>query len=95
MNNCVDSRRPLLSIPKRQPDAPVLADQLHHHRSGGGLAWSSTRFSVSKNLERDASLSAQFIQSIAVGEIRHHDPTGMKMGDVLFAVRYGMPAMDR
>lgn len=55
-----------------------------------GLAWFSTRFLVNESLERDALLSAQFIQSIAVGEIRHHDLTGMKMGDVLSAVRYGM-----
>lgn len=55
-----------------------------------GLAWFSTRFLVNESLERDALLSAQFIQSIAVGEIRHHDLTGMKMGDVLSAERYGM-----
>ncbi|HGY2298027.1 TPA: hypothetical protein ACNV18_002067 [Pseudomonas putida] len=55
-----------------------------------GLAGFSTRFLVNESLERDALLSAQFIQSIAVGEIRHHDLTGMKMGDVLSAVRYGM-----
>lgn len=55
-----------------------------------GLAWLSTRFLVDESLERDALLSAQFIQSIAVGEIRHHDLTGMKMGDVLSGARYGM-----
>ncbi|QBF26747.1 two-component sensor histidine kinase [Pseudomonas tructae] len=55
-----------------------------------GLAWLSTRFLVNESLERDALLSAQFIQSIAVGEIRHHDLTGMKMGDVLAAAQYGM-----
>ena len=55
-----------------------------------GLAWFSTRFLVNESLERDALLSAQFIQSIAVGEIRHHDLTGMKMGDVLSAERFGM-----
>ncbi|MEW9680692.1 sensor histidine kinase [Pseudomonas sp. TE50-2] len=55
-----------------------------------GLAWFSTRFLVNESLERDALLSAQFIQSIAVGEIRHHDLEGMEMGDVLSAVRYSM-----
>ncbi|MFK0269832.1 sensor histidine kinase [Pseudomonas asiatica] len=54
------------------------------------LAWFSTRFLVNESLERDALLSAQFIQSIAVGEIRHHDLLGMKMGDVLSSARYGM-----
>ncbi|MFK0310119.1 sensor histidine kinase [Pseudomonas sp. NPDC090233] len=55
-----------------------------------GLAWFTTRFLVNESLERDALLSAQFIQSIAVGEIRHHDLLGMKMGDVLSSVRYSM-----
>ncbi|WP_460419123.1 sensor histidine kinase [Pseudomonas sp. microsymbiont 2] len=55
-----------------------------------GLAWYSTRFLVNESLERDALLSAQFIQSIATGEIRHHDLSGMKMGDVLSSARYGM-----
>lgn len=57
-----------------------------------GLAWYSTRFLVNESLERDALLSAQFIQSMAVGEIRHHDLIGMKMGDVLSAAHYGMLA---
>ncbi|MEN5035319.1 sensor histidine kinase [Pseudomonas sp. TWI929] len=57
-----------------------------------GLAWYSTRFLVNESLERDALLSAQFIQSMAVGEIRHHDLMGMKMGDVLSAAHYGMLA---
>ncbi|MEX5586090.1 sensor histidine kinase [Pseudomonas urmiensis] len=55
-----------------------------------GLASLSTRFLVNESLERDALLSAQFIQSMAFGEIRHHDLDGMKMGDVLASTQYGM-----
>lgn len=50
----------------------------------------STRFLVIESLERDALLSAQFIQTIAKGEIRHHGLAGMRMGDVLSATRFGM-----
>ncbi|QKG67082.1 HAMP domain-containing histidine kinase [Pseudomonas sp. B14-6] len=55
-----------------------------------GLGSVSTRFLVIESLERDALLSAQFIQTIAVGEIRHHGLSGMRMGDVLAATPYGM-----
>ena len=55
-----------------------------------GLGFVSTRFLVIESLERDALLSAQFIQTIAKGEIRHHGLGGMRMGDVLAATQYGM-----
>jgi two-component system sensor histidine kinase HydH len=55
-----------------------------------GLGSVSTRFLVIESLERDALLSAQFIQTIATGEIRHHGLDGMRMGDVLAATQYGM-----
>ena len=55
-----------------------------------GLGSVSTRFLVTESLERDALLSAQFIQTIAIGEIRHHGLAGMRMGDVLSATQYGM-----
>lgn len=55
-----------------------------------GLGTVSTQFLVSESLERDALLSAQFIQTIAQGEIRHHGLAGMRMGDVLAATQYGM-----
>ncbi|MGJ7517981.1 sensor histidine kinase [Pseudomonas baetica] len=59
-----------------------------------GLGSVSTRFLVIESLERDALLSAQFIQTIAKGEIRHHGLTGMLMGDVLAATQYGMLSED-
>ncbi|UVJ42037.1 HAMP domain-containing histidine kinase [Pseudomonas sp. LS1212] len=55
-----------------------------------GLGTISTRFLVNESLERDAMLSAQFIQSVAQGEIRHHGLTGMQIGDVLAAAQYAM-----
>jgi len=55
-----------------------------------GLGSVSTRYLVTESLERDALLSAQFIQAIAKGEIRHHGLAGMRMGDVLAATQYGM-----
>jgi two-component system sensor histidine kinase HydH len=55
-----------------------------------GLGSVSTRFLVIESLERDALLSAQFIQTIAQGEIRHHELAGMRMGDVLAATQYGV-----
>lgn len=55
-----------------------------------GLGSVSTRYLVTESLERDALLSAQFIQTIAKGEIRHHELTGMRMGDVLAATPYAM-----
>ncbi|VVN42556.1 sensor histidine kinase [Pseudomonas fluorescens] len=55
-----------------------------------GLGSVATRFLVIESLERDALLSAQFIQTIAKGEIRHHGLAGMRMGDVLAATQYGM-----
>ncbi|VVP67832.1 Adaptive-response sensory-kinase SasA [Pseudomonas fluorescens] len=47
-----------------------------------GLGSVSTRFLVTESLERDALMSAQFIQTIAKGEIRHHGLAGMPFGDV-------------
>ncbi|MGW8461719.1 sensor histidine kinase [Pseudomonas sp. CLCA07] len=55
-----------------------------------GLGSVSTRFLVIESLERDALLSAQFIQTIALGEIRHHELAGMRMGDVLAATQNGV-----
>ncbi|VVP94211.1 Adaptive-response sensory-kinase SasA [Pseudomonas fluorescens] len=55
-----------------------------------GLGSVSTRFLVTESLERDALLSAQFIQTIAIGEIRHHGLAGMRMGDILAPTHYGM-----
>ncbi|WP_434588861.1 HAMP domain-containing histidine kinase [Pseudomonas sp. R4-83] len=55
-----------------------------------GLGTVSTQFLVIESLERDALLSAQFIQTIAKGEIRHHGLAGMRMGDVLADTQYGM-----
>ncbi|WP_322784202.1 hypothetical protein [Pseudomonas sp. PCH199] len=55
-----------------------------------GLGTVATRFLVMESLERDALLSAQFIQTIANVEIRHHQLTGMRMGDVLATTQYGM-----
>jgi two-component system sensor histidine kinase HydH len=48
-----------------------------------GLGSVSTRFLVAESVERDALMSAQFIQTIAKGEIRHHGLAGMPIGDVL------------
>ncbi|WGK88049.1 sensor histidine kinase [Pseudomonas migulae] len=45
-----------------------------------GLGSVSTRFLVRESVERDALLSAQFIQTIAQGEIRHHGLTGIQIG---------------
>ncbi|MBF8792720.1 HAMP domain-containing histidine kinase [Pseudomonas monteilii] len=59
-----------------------------------GLASLSTRFLVNESLERDALLSAQFIQSMAAGEIRHHGLLGMNMGDVLSLTSYSMLTTD-
>ncbi|WP_419711027.1 sensor histidine kinase [Pseudomonas sp. NFX224] len=55
-----------------------------------GLGSVSTQFLMIESLERDALLSAQFIQTIATGEIRHHGLSGMRMGDVLAQISYGM-----
>jgi len=55
-----------------------------------GLGSLSTRFLMNESLERDALLSAQFIQAVALGEIRHHDLSGMQMGAVLAPSVYGM-----
>jgi two-component system sensor histidine kinase HydH len=55
-----------------------------------GLGSVSTRFLVIESLERDALLSAQFIQTIAKAELRHHGLSGMQMGDVLAATQLGM-----
>jgi len=55
-----------------------------------GLGSVSTRFLVIESLERDALLSAQFIQTIALGEIRHHKLAGMRMGEVLTTTQFVM-----
>ncbi|MCO6058025.1 PAS domain-containing sensor histidine kinase [Pseudomonas sp. MOB-449] len=55
-----------------------------------GIGSVSTRFLVSESLERDAMLSAQFIQTLAMGEMRHHGLEGMEMGDVLVPQHFGM-----
>lgn len=44
-----------------------------------GLGSLSTRFLVAESLERDALMSAQFIQTVAKGEIRHHGLSAMQM----------------
>ncbi|WP_041770227.1 HAMP domain-containing sensor histidine kinase [Metapseudomonas resinovorans] len=59
-----------------------------------GIGTVSTRFLVSESLERDAMLSAQFIQTLALGEMRHHGLEGMDMGDVLVPHHYGMLTKD-
>lgn len=41
----------------------------------------STRILATESLERDALMSAQFIQTIARGEIRHHGLTGIQLDD--------------
>jgi two-component system sensor histidine kinase HydH len=48
-----------------------------------GLGSVSTRFLVAESLERDALLSAQFIQTIAKAEIRHHTLAGTQIGNAL------------
>ncbi|MFK0089682.1 sensor histidine kinase [Pseudomonas sp. NPDC090755] len=55
-----------------------------------GLGSLSTRFLMNESLERDALLSAQFIQAVAIGEIRHHDLSGMQMGNILVPKAFGM-----
>ncbi|MFC5697099.1 sensor histidine kinase [Pseudomonas sp. GCM10022186] len=55
-----------------------------------GLGIISTRFVVTESIERDALLSAQFIQSIASAEIRHVAlPASMTMGELLDARQDG------
>ncbi len=50
----------------------------------GGLGYVSTRFVVRDSVERDAMLTAQFIQSLAVAEVRHSQlPPGATMGELL------------
>jgi two-component system sensor histidine kinase HydH len=53
-----------------------------------GIGSISTHFLVSESLERDAMLSAQFIQTLAKGETRHHGLEGMQMGNVLLPDEY-------
>jgi two-component system sensor histidine kinase HydH len=50
----------------------------------------STRFIVTESLERDARMSAQFIQTIAKGEIRHHRLDGTPIGSALAFDLYGV-----
>jgi signal transduction histidine kinase len=50
----------------------------------GGLGYVSTRFVVRDSVERDAMLTAQFIQSMALAEVRHSQlPPGTTMGELL------------
>lgn len=50
----------------------------------GGLGYVSTRFVVRDSVERDAMLTAQFIQAIAQAEVRHSQlPPGSTMGELL------------
>ncbi|EJN24324.1 histidine kinase [Pseudomonas sp. GM78] len=57
-----------------------------------GLGSLSTSFLVAESLERDALTSAQFIQTIAKGDIRHHGLAGMQIGELLaFTQQKTMP----
>jgi signal transduction histidine kinase len=50
----------------------------------GGLGYVSTRFVVRDSVERDAMLTSQFIQSLALAEVRHSQlPPGTTMGELL------------
>ena len=50
----------------------------------GGLGYVSTRFVVRDSVQRDAMLTAQFIQSLALAEVRHSQlPPGTTMGELL------------
>ncbi|WP_433887128.1 sensor histidine kinase [Pseudomonas vranovensis] len=50
----------------------------------GGLGYVSTRFVVTDSVERDAMLTAQFIQAMAQAEVRHSRiPPGTTMGELL------------
>lgn len=53
-----------------------------------GLGSISTSFLVAESLERDALLSAQFIQTVAKGEIRHHGMTGKQIEEILEIAHY-------
>lgn len=57
-----------------------------------GLGSMSTNFLVAESLERDALLSAQFIQAIAEGEIRHHGMRGKQIEEVLEIAHYEKPS---
>jgi two-component system sensor histidine kinase HydH len=52
-----------------------------------GLGSLSAKFLVAESLERDALMSAQFIQTIAKGEIRHHGLAGLQIGEFLTTVQ--------
>ncbi len=50
----------------------------------GGLGYVSTRFVVRDSVERDAVLTARFIQAMALAEVRHSQlPPGTTMGELL------------
>ena len=50
----------------------------------GGLGYVTTRFVVKDSIERDAMLTAQFIQAMAQAEVRHSQlPPGSTMGELL------------
>ncbi|WP_166359517.1 sensor histidine kinase [Pseudomonas akapageensis] len=48
-----------------------------------GLGFIATRFVVNESIQRDAVLTAQFIQSMAAAEVSHHNLPNMQMGEVL------------
>jgi two-component system sensor histidine kinase HydH len=60
-----------------------------------GLGSLSTRFLVAESLERDALTSAQFIQTIAKGEIRHHGLAGKQIGEVLAFAQHETVSEDK
>ncbi|NIF25266.1 HAMP domain-containing histidine kinase [Pantoea sp. Tr-811] len=52
----------------------------------GGLGYVSTRFVVRDSVQRDAMLTAQFIQAMAQAEVRHSQlPPGTTMGELIDA----------
>ena len=53
-----------------------------------GVGSMATSFLVAECLERDALLSAQFIQAIAKGEIRHHGMAGKQIEEILEIAHY-------
>ncbi|MCY1398466.1 Sensor protein ZraS [compost metagenome] len=48
-----------------------------------GLGFIATRFVVNESIQRDAVLTAQFIQSMGAAEVGHHDLPNVQMGEVL------------
>ncbi|UVJ41825.1 ATP-binding protein [Pseudomonas sp. LS1212] len=48
-----------------------------------GLGFIATRFVVNESIQRDAVLTAQFIQSMGAAEVGHHNLPGYQMGELL------------